>query len=208
MSLQRLAALVFITSALARAGSIQFTISNDVYTVCGGVYCTGGPYSLAVTFDVPSATDVDDLTFTQGPLGTGTGGNIEPYITSFSLSDGSGLQITNLTVTGNDFFTIATDGSGNITAWYINVSNSTGNLWTYWFPTYPQVYYESGDSAGSGSCFDYGQSTLPTTTCLGSVSTTPVGGSSAPEPSTWALLGFGSFLFLLRQCFVNKLDRH
>ena len=193
-----------MTTALARASSIQYTISNDVYNSCGGLYCTGGPYSLAVTFDVPSGTNVDNLTFTQGPLDTGTGGNIQPYITSFILADGTGLQITNSNVTGNDWFNIATDGSGNITAWYINVSNANGYAWTYWFPTYPQVYYTSGDSAGSGSCFQFGQSTLSATSCQGSVSMQPIGGSSAPEPSTWALLGLGSFLLTLRQYFTRN----
>jgi len=195
--LQRLAALVFVTTALARANSVQYTISNDVYNACSGLYCSGGPYSLEVTFDVPSGTNVSNLTFNQGPLSTGIGGNIEPYITSFIVSDGTGFQITNSTVTGNDFFNIATDGSGNITAWYINVSNANGYAWTYWFPTYPQVYYTSGIPGASGNCFQYGQSTLSTTTCLGSTSMQTIGGSSAPEPSTWALLGLGSFLFLL-----------
>jgi hypothetical protein len=193
---QRLAALAFIATA-ARAATIQYTISNDVYTECGGPYCTGGPYSLTVTFDVASGTNLDNLAFDQGPLSTGTGGNVEPFITSFLFTDGTGLQITNSDVTGNDFFNIATDGSGNLTAWYINVSNSNGYFWTYWFPTYPQVYYTSGNSQGSGNCFQYGQSTLAATSCGGSVSMEPIGGS-APEPSTWALLGFGSFLLLLR----------
>jgi len=191
--LQKLAALAFIATPLALAGSIQFTISNDIYNECSGVYCIGGPYSLAVTFDVPSGTNVDNLTFTQGPLDTGTGGNIEPYITSFSLTDGTGLQITNLNVTGNDWFNIATDGSGNITAWYINTSSPNATAGTYWFPTYPQVYYVSGDSGGSGNCFEYGQSSLPATSCQGSVSTQPVGssGTGVPEPSSLFLLGAG-----------------
>ena len=200
--LQRLATLALITTALAPASSIQYTISNDIYNECSGLYCTGGPYSLAVTFDVPSGTNVDNLTFDQGPLDTGKGGNIEPYITSFILTDGTGLQITNSNVTGNDWFNIATDGSGNITAWYINTSSANGYAWTYWFPTYPQVYYTSGNSAASGNCFQYGQSTLSATSCLGNASMQPVGGSSTPEPSTWALLGLGSFLFLLRQYFT------
>lgn len=202
MMLHKLAALVFMTAALACASSIQYTISNDVYNACGGLYCTGGPYSLAVTFDVPSATNVDNLTFTQGPLNTGIGGNIEPYITSFDFTDGTGLEITNSTVNGNDFFNIATDGTGNITAWYINVSNTNGYFWTYWFPTYPQVYYTSGISGASGNCFQYGQSTLSATTCQGSASMQTTGGS-APEPSTWALLGLGS-LFLGIRYFLTK----
>ena len=205
---QRLAALALITTALASASSIQFTISNDVYNQCSGLYCIGGPYSLSATFDVPSGTNIDNLTFSQGPLNTGTGGNIEPYITSFILTDGTGFQITNTTVTGNDWFNIATDGSGNLTAWYINVSNSNGSFETYWFPTYPQVYYVSGNQGFSGNCFQYGQSTLSATSCGGSVSTQPIGGSSAPEPSTWALVGLSSFFFLLSKWFMNKLHGH
>jgi hypothetical protein len=192
-----LAISVLTLCATGYAGSIQYTISNDVYTSCSGPYCTGGPYSLTVTFDVPSGAYLDNLSFNQGPLSTGTGGNIEPYITSFILSDGTGLQITNSNVTGNEFFNIATDGSGNITAWYINVSNSNGYAWTYWFPTYPQVYYTSGTSEASGNCFQFGQSTLSATSCGGSVSMQVVG-TSAPEPSTWALLGLGSFFFVLK----------
>jgi hypothetical protein len=93
--LQKLAVFGLMATALVRASSIQYTISNDVYNACSGLYCTGGPYSLSVTFDVPSGTTVDNLTFSQGPLDTGIGGNIEPYITGFILSDGTGLQITN-----------------------------------------------------------------------------------------------------------------
>lgn len=202
--LQRLATLVLATTALACAGSIQYTISNDVYNSCGGPYCFGGPYGLVLTFDVPSGTDVDNLTFTQGPLNTGTGGNIEPFITSFLFMDGTGFEISNSTVTGNDFFNIATDGSGNLTAWYINVSDSTGSFGTYWFPTYPQVYYVSGTSAGSGNCFQYGQSTLSATSCGGTVSMQSLGGGSVPEPSTLALFGLGSLLVVLRQYSMTK----
>jgi hypothetical protein len=200
----RLTGLLFIAASLSRAGSIQYTISNDVYNSCSGLYCTGGPYSLTVTFDVPSGAYLDNLTFPQGPLNTGTGGNIEPYITSFILTDGTGLQITNANVSGNDWFNIATDGSGNITAWYINTSSSNAYAGTYWFPTYPQVYYTSGNSGASGNCFQYGQSTLSGTSCGGSVSMQSIGASSAPEPSTWELLGLGSFLFLLR-LFLKRL---
>jgi PEP-CTERM motif len=202
----KLTALLFIATSLSRAGSIQYTISNDVYNSCSGLYCTGGPYSLTVTFDVASGAYLDNLTFPQGPLDTGTGGNIEPYITSFILTDGTSLQITNANVSGNDWFNIATDGSGNITAWYINTSSSSAYAGTYWFPTYPQDYYTSGNSGASGNCFQYGQSTLSATSCGGSVSMQTVGASSAPEPSTWALLGLGSFLFLLCQHSKDKLS--
>jgi PEP-CTERM motif len=189
--LQRLTALAFISTSLALAGSIQFTISNDIYNQCSGLYCTGGPYSLSATFDVPSGTNVDNLTFTQGPLNTGVGGNVEPDLTSFTFTDGTGFEITNSNVTGNDWFNIATDGSGNLTAWYINVTNSNGGFETYWFPSYPQVYYVSGNSAASGNCFQFGQATLSATSCGGSVSTQLVGAGTAPEPSSLLLLGAG-----------------
>lgn len=198
--LRSLGLAVLFVAGIAQASSIQYTISNDIYNACSGYYCTGGPYSLTVTFTVPSTTDVDNLSFAQGPLNGGTGGNIQPYITSFSVTDGTGLLIDSANVIAgvngsgdNYYFNIATDASGNITAWYINVTSATDHAWTYWFPTYPQVYYNSGlvgEGEPNGSCFDYGQSTLPATTCLGSVSMQPVGGS-APEPSGMLLIPAG-----------------
>lgn len=196
-----LTGLALTAVALCCAGTIQYTIDNDVYNTCGGLYCTGGPYSLSVTFDVPSGAYLDNLSFDQGPLATGTGGNIEPYITSFVFTDGSGLEVTNSNAT-SDWFNIATDASGNLTAWYFNVDSASGYFETYWFPTYPQVYYTSGISGASGNCFQYGQSTLSATTCQGSASMQTTGGS-APEPSTWALLGLGS-LFLGIRYFLTK----
>ena len=170
-----LTGLALTAVALCCAGTIQYTIDNDVYNTCGGLYCTGGPYSLSVTFDVPSGAYLDNLSFDQGPLATGTGGNIEPYITSFVFTDGSGLEVTNSNAT-SDWFNIATDASGNLTAWYFNVDSASGYFETYWFPTYPQVYYLSGVSGSSGSCFDYGTSTLPATTCEGEPSQQAFGG--------------------------------
>lgn len=212
--LRRLELAVLFAAGIARASSIQYTISNDVYNACSGYYCTGGPYSLTVTFTVPSTTDVDNLSFAQGPLNGGTGGNIQPYITSFSVTDGTGLLIDSSNVVAgvngsghNYYVNIATDANGNITAWYINLTSATDFAWTYWFPTYPQVYYNSGPGSESaeganGSCFDYGQSTLPATTCLGTASMKTVGGS-APEPASLFLiaagfLGFSRKLLKLR----------
>ena len=216
--IRRVAALVFIATAIARASSIQYTISNDIYTTCSGYYCTGGPYSLTVTFTVPLGTDVDNLSFDQGPLNGGEGGNIQPDITSFSATDGTGLLVdsSNIVAGGNGsghnyYVNIATDSNGNLTAWYINVTSATDTAWTYWFPTYPQVYYTSGvngEGEPGGSCFQFGQSTLSATSCGGTTSMQSVGPSGAPEPSSWELIGLGSFLLLLRQYFMNKLHSH
>lgn len=216
--LRSLAIAVLFAAGISRASSIQYTISNDVYNECSGYYCTGGPFSLTVTFTVPSGTDVDNLSFDQGPLNGGEGGNIQPYITSFSATDGTGLLVNSSNVVAgvngsghNYYVNIATDSNGNITAWYINLTSATDFAWTYWFPTYPQVYYNSGvagEGEPNGSCFDYGQNPLPSTTCLGTTSMQTVGPSGAPEPSSWTLIVLGSFLLLLRQYFMNKLHRH
>ena len=41
---------------------------------------------------------------------------------------------------------VVADATGNVTAWYFNVSDPEGNFETYWFPTYPQVYYDSNQA--------------------------------------------------------------
>jgi hypothetical protein len=187
--------LVLLAATVAPAATI-ITISNDIYNFCGGGYCSGGPYSLLATLNVEPGTNLDNLSFDQGPLSTGTGGDIEPYVTSFSLSDGSGFVITNLTATAT-FLNIATDASGNVTAWYFNVSDPEGNFETYWFPTYPQVYYDSNQAGfGSDSCFEYGITQLSGTACQGTATETTTGGT-VPEPST-LLLATGALLALHR----------
>ena len=178
--------LALLAATVAQAGTI-ITITNDIYNFCGGDYCSGGPYSLLATLDVESGTNLDNLSFDQGPLDTGTGGDIEPYVTSFSFSDGSGFVITNANATAT-FLNITTDVSGNVTAWYFNVSDPEGNFETYWFPTYPQVYYDSNQNGfGSDSCFEYGITSLSGTACQGTATTATTGGT-VPEPSALLLL--------------------
>jgi hypothetical protein len=178
--------LALLAATAMQAGTV-ITITNDIYNYCGGDYCSGGPYSLLATLNVEAGTNLDNLSFDQGPLNTGTGGNLEPYVTSFSFSDGSGFVITNLNAT-NTFLNIATDGSGNLTAWYFNVTDPQGNFETYWFPTYPQVYYDSNyNGFGADSCFEYGITSLSGTACQGNATTVTTGGA-VPEPSTLLLV--------------------
>jgi len=178
--------LALLAATVAQAATI-ITISNDIYNFCGGGYCSGGPYSLQATLTIASGTNLDSLSFNQGPLNTGTGGDIEPDVTSFSFSDGSGFVITNANATAT-FLNIATDATGNVTAWYFNVVSPGGNFETYWFPTYPQVYYDSNQSGfGSDSCFEFGIASLSGTACQGNAIETTTG-STVPEPSPLLLL--------------------
>jgi streptogramin lyase len=83
-----------------------YTYHGNPYNVCGGTYCTGGPYALSVDFTAASAPA--NLPYTV----------ITSSIVSFAFTDGSGLTNNSNHSFYRDF-NISTDASGNIATWFI-----------------------------------------------------------------------------------------
>jgi PEP-CTERM motif len=103
----------------ARANSSSYLYTGDPFNNvtaysdgCSGTYATGCSGFITISFSVSSS------------LIGASNDTITP--SSFSLSDQDGLTITDATATASTF-TVSTDGSGNITAWYISACISSTN---------------------------------------------------------------------------------
>lgn len=106
---------------LVLPGSLQaqtvYTYTGNAYNPadCFGVYCSGGPYALSITFDTTlTGSALDNLT-----VNTVTGGDLTADISSFSFTDGIlAINQGNANLSPDfTFFDVSTDNNGNITAW-------------------------------------------------------------------------------------------
>jgi hypothetical protein len=205
------AVFALVVCVAAPAATItQYTYSGDTYGTsdCDGPYCTGGPYSLTITFDTSlSGSALDNLGYNT---------DITPDVTSFSIADGSGFALTQSTATSYNF-QIGTDASGNINWWQITAgispppyfepgSSAAEAIFTaYYYPNYPQILDRTAWTDGSvqGECFNYGSPV--NSGCLGNWTMQTSGPVAAPEPGTWVLVGAG-FLSLLAFAARTKLN--
>ncbi len=145
---------------------------NDYGTVsgvsCGGTYCTGGPYALVVTFNTTlTGSALDNLPLTD----------ITSTVTSFKLTDGSGLIDDNGTSSYSSF-QIATDASGNIVSWLIETCGSSCNIqmqtnWDTYYSFHPGADFSetTANFAGSfgfvlGNPGTWAQTTVPHITAI------------------------------------------
>jgi hypothetical protein len=99
-------------------GATAYAYTGNPFTSCNGTYCTGGPYALSLSFVTTLAgSALVNLPYTD----------ISSTIKSFSVTDGTGLVITEKTVGAYAGISISTDASGNIVGWlaggYANNSN-------------------------------------------------------------------------------------
>jgi hypothetical protein len=99
-------------------GATAYAYTGNPFTSCNGTYCTGGPYALSLSFVTTLAgSALVNLPYTD----------ISSTIRSFSVTDGTGLVITEKTVGAYASISISTDASGNIVGWlaggYANNSN-------------------------------------------------------------------------------------
>ena len=123
-------------TAIAPVGTLYTYIGNS-FTKCSGTYCTGGPYALKISFTTTmSGSELTSLSFTD----------INNTVKSFTVSDGSGLVITQNTVGAYSRVSITTDPSGNITGWLTGGYSSGSNIQL-------QSNYKSPYGFGVGSDF-------------------------------------------------------
>lgn len=120
--------LVALCSPAARADTV-YSYTGNPYTFCEGSYMSSSSfgtcnasYAISLTFDTTlTGTVLDNLTLSHGFVG-----NLTPYISTFSITDGGGVSINQNNSGGNFYFDVATDANGNIMAWTIEASISTG----------------------------------------------------------------------------------
>jgi hypothetical protein len=105
---------LMLPSAL-RADTI-YTYTGNIFTACVGTYPCNVP-ALSITFDT---------TLTGAALNNLAFSDISSSIKSFTITDGTGLSITDLTATAFTF-AIGTDASGNINVWNISAQGPTTN---------------------------------------------------------------------------------
>ena len=148
--------LIFADSACA---DTVYTYTGNAYTSCVGTYAPSGvnnvcpqPYAFSLTFDTTlSGKKLDNLLLTSSvctsgacvgtPLLNPTGGNLTPFISSFSFTDGTGFSITKANATGFSF-DVTTDSKGNIQSWAIYAVVSP--------PGGTGLYYQAVTESGYG----------------------------------------------------------
>jgi hypothetical protein len=128
--------LVCLTLPGSLGADTVYTYTSNSYNSCSGTYAPSGinnvcpqPYALSLTLDTTlSGTQLDNLVLDFSDdfadiHSSGFGinqmtGNLTPYISTFSFTDGSGFSITQANAT-NYGFDVTTNSSGNIEAWVI-----------------------------------------------------------------------------------------
>ena len=109
-----LAMLSLILPGSVRADTL-LTYTGNPYTFCEWDYtCTGTTPALSITLDTTlTGAQFDNLT-----LGIVAGGNLSGFISSFTLTDGAEVTVTQPTA-AYQFFDVATGANGAITSWDI-----------------------------------------------------------------------------------------
>jgi hypothetical protein len=127
---------------LALPGSLRantvYSYTSNPYNICSGTYAPSGinnvcpqPYALSLTLDTTLPREQLEnftLNFAADYAAIHTGGwppgvsqivgNLTPYVSAFSFTDGSGFSITQANATKYGF-DVTTDGNGNIQSWVI-----------------------------------------------------------------------------------------
>jgi len=137
ISIGLLGLLVLTLPGSLRANTV-YTYTSNPYNICSGTYAPSGinnvcpqPYALSLTLDTTLPREQLEnftLNFAADYSAIHTGGwppgvsqivgNLTPYVSAFSFSDGSGSSITQANATKYGF-DVTTDGNGNIQSWVI-----------------------------------------------------------------------------------------
>lgn len=189
--------LCLMLPAPLRADTVYTYTGND-YTSCSGTYASSGttcagPFALSITFATSLAgSQLDNLVF-------GSTGDITPDITSFSVSDGAGLSITNADADAFFDFDIGTAADGSILKWGIVITSQSAPPYeiVQTISDFPDVMDSSGNTGTEGQFLGRGLNSDDSGKWVtSSVVTTP-------EPSTGLLLALG-----LLGLVATRLRRH
>jgi hypothetical protein len=161
------------------AASTSYSYVGNAYSLCGGIYCQGGPYNLSLNFVTNLNIDqLQSLPFT----------NLTSSIDSYSFSDGTGLVVTQLTADAYKSIELSTDASGNPITWlvggYVQPKGSVTNTqlqtnWGTYYSFHPGADFSETTASFAG---DYGF----VLNNPGAWTVTPV-----PEPEAYAMMMAG-----------------
>jgi hypothetical protein len=173
-----LVAIALYGTALApkvKADTI-FTYTGNRYNTCGGTYCAGGPYALAISFDTTlKGSALDNLPIT----------NITATVTSFKFTDGTGLILDN---SNSDLglldIEISTNASGKVVAWFVGAYAPGADI---------QMQTNWNSPFGFIKGADFSETTASFAGNFGFLSNDPGNwaATSTPEPPQSLLLGTG-----------------
>ncbi len=187
--------LIGLMAPMGLRADQTYTYTGMPYTACHGTdVCNGTTPALTITFTV---NDEGEFLLNVGD----DYADFTPFLTGFSITDGTGLSITNANALVTTFL-LATNAGGAIFAWAINVGSvncSAGSSpWSNSSNFPPDL--PTGD--GSGGCFTLGPPGGPfgNGNNMNDAGTWMMGtgtgwgggtGTNAPEPSSTLLLGLG-----------------
>jgi len=207
--------LIGLMAPMGLRADETYTYTGMPYTSCNGTdVCDGTTPALTITFTV---NDEGEFLLDVGD----DYADFAPFLTSFSVTDGTGLSITNANVLpGDATFLLATNAGGAIFAWDINVDSvncfAGSSSWSS-SSNFPPGLPTSDDSGcftpgPPGGPFGNGANTNDAGTwMIGTGTGTGTGGGTGtgvPEPSSMFLLEVGLLgLGILRFRRSAKSDR-
>jgi len=194
--------------SLILPGSLQadtlLTYTGNPYTFCEWDYsCTGTSPALSITLDTTlTGAQFDNLT-----LGTVPGGNLTGFLSSFTITDGAEVTVTESTA-AYQFFDLTTGATGAITSWdilaYTNAAvgglNNFGATCNVSAPNCTNL--DMTALQYNGCCYQaFGDNSgVPGTWTV----------TSTPEPGTGGLMMFGigfGFVLVMRKRIAHVLPQ-
>jgi uncharacterized membrane protein YgcG len=169
---------LFILASAAHADGVTYTYTGHSYTTCAGTdVCQGRFPFLTITFTY----EPGDVNLAEG---VGSGIDITPFLTSFSVSDGTSPVGTPLVITLANAIhlevVVATSVGGAITAWDIGADTSNCSAASSFAPVGIGGPLESLPAIDVAGCFGNGMNP-------------PFGnGNNMNDPGTWLMGTTGS----------------
>jgi hypothetical protein len=170
--------------ALPALADTTYTYTGNPFTSVAGPFATSDSISGFFTTSSPIAPNTGN--FTSGPFSDGVLGVPILNVTSFSFSDGVDTITNTSPDVASPILNFATDGSGNIVAWSVDISLFSGPDIFFSYQN-PAGFGFSGNDGALDAAFDSAGNSSPGVWAL-----TGGGSTTTPEPSSLILLGTGA----------------
>jgi PEP-CTERM motif len=185
MFLRRFALLSsFLMLVTLPAMATTYTYTGNPFTTAAAPFTTSDSISGSFTTSSPIAPNTGN--FSSGPFGPSVLAVPILDVTSFSFSDGVDTITDTSPGIATPILNFATDGSGNILAWQVDISLFSGADIFFSFQN-PAGFGFSGNDSALDAAFDFAGNSSPGVWAL-----TGAGSATTPEPSSLILLGTGA----------------